>query len=69
MSLKHSIENLLRDYPVLFRFGSKIYHWFNNSFKTLSPGTPEAILKAFELLKSEGRDPFGDYYEFGLFRG
>jgi len=69
MSLKHSIENLLRDYPVLFRFGSRVYHWFNNSFKTLSPGTPEAILKAFELLKSEGRDPFGDYYEFGLFRG
>ena len=69
MSLKSSIENLLRDYPVLFRFGSRVYHWFNNSFKTLSPGTPEAILKAFELLKSENRAPFGDYYEFGLFRG
>lgn len=69
MSLKHSIENLLRDYPVLFRFGSRVYHWFNNSFKTLSPGTPEAILGAFELLHKEGREPFGDYYEFGLFRG
>ncbi|NNC98726.1 MAG: hypothetical protein HKN85_00955 [Gammaproteobacteria bacterium] len=69
MSLKHSIENLLRDYPVLFRFGSRFYHWFNSSFKTLSPGTPEAILKSFEILKKEQRQPFGDYYEFGLFRG
>ena len=69
MSLKHSIENLLRDYPALFRFGSRVYHWANNSFKTLSPGTPEAILKAFESLQKQQREPFGDYYEFGLFRG
>ena len=69
MSIKHSIENLLRDYPALFQFGSKVYHWFNSSFTTLSPGTPEAILKAFQILQAEQRNPFGDYYEFGLFRG
>ena len=69
MNLKKNIEKLLINYPPLFKFGSKVYHKFNNSFLTLSPGTPEAILKAFKLVQKNGQEPFGDYYEFGLFRG
>jgi len=69
MSLKSSIENLLKHYPPLFRFGSRVYHRLHGSFRTLSPGTPEAILKAFKLVKQESDGPVGDYYEFGLFRG
>ena len=41
----------------------------NPSFKTLSPGAPEAIKKAFGELQGVGVEPQGDYYEFGLFRG
>lgn len=69
MSIKKKIENLLMGYPPLFRLGSKIYHWMNSSFLTLSPETPEAILKAFKLVKKDKQHPYGDYYEFGLFRG
>ena len=69
MSVKSTIENILKRYPPLFRLGSKFYHKLNGSFRTLSPGTPEAILKAYTLVKSEADGPIGDYYEFGLFRG
>lgn len=69
MTIKSKVENFLRDYPVLFKAASKAYHTFNGSFRTLSKGTPEAIHKAFSLLKDEGQTSFGDYYEFGLFRG
>ena len=69
MSLKSSIENILKHYPPLFRLGSRVYHKLNGSFRTLSPGTPEAIQQAFELLQQESDAPLGDYYEFGLFRG
>lgn len=69
MSFKKTVENLLRNYPPLFQLGSKIYHKLNSSFATLSPETPEAILKAFKLVKQDQQPPFGDYYEFGLFRG
>lgn len=68
MTLKKSIERILRNCPPLFRLGSKAYHRINNSFKTLSPETPEALLNAFQAAK-KSQDPVGDYYEFGLFRG
>lgn len=68
--IKKHIENALRGYPSLFRFGSRVYHRFNGSFRTLSSGTPQAIFEAFELAKEYAGDkPVGDYYEFGLFRG
>lgn len=69
MSLKNSIENVLKHYPPLFRLGSNLYHKCNGSFRTLSPGTPEAIQKAFALIREESNSRIGDYYEFGLFRG
>jgi len=67
--IKTIIENVLKTYPPLFRFGSNVYHRCNGSFRTLSPGTSDAIAKAYELIKENGDGPFGDYYEFGLFRG
>ncbi len=69
MGLKSTIENALKHYPPLFRFGSHVYHKLNGSFRTLSPGTPDAIHKAFALVSKESSNPIGDYYEFGLFRG
>ncbi len=69
MNFKKKIEKILINYPPLFKFGSKVYHRFNSSFLTLSPETPEAIRKAFELAIKEQSLPLGDYYEFGLFRG
>ena len=69
MSLKSSIETLLKNYPPLFRLGSHVYHKLNGSFRTLSPGTPDAIQKAFALVQVESNGQIGDYYEFGLFRG
>lgn len=48
---------------------SKLYHKANGSFRTLSPGTPEAIHRAMTLLIERNGEVKGDYYEFGLFRG
>ncbi|MEM7194488.1 MAG: TylF/MycF/NovP-related O-methyltransferase [Pseudomonadota bacterium] len=69
MRLKSIIEDLLRDYPPLFRFASRVYHTINGSFRTLSPGAPGAIQKSFEMLLERDGAVSGDYYEFGLFRG
>lgn len=71
MSLKSRIEAVLRFSPPLYRMGSRLYHRMNPEFKTLSPGAPGAIRKAFELtrLDPDARSFDGDYYEFGLFRG
>ena len=70
MSIKSNVESVLKFCPPLFRLGSKVYHKFNGSFRTLSEGTPEAIKAAFEiLLKDSDSKNIGDYYEFGLFRG
>jgi len=66
--IKTVIEDVLRKYPPLFRFGSNVYHKLNGSFRTLSPGTSDAIAKALKLVKENGNGS-GDYYEFGLFRG
>ena len=63
------IEKALQDYPSAFRFGSKVYHTFNSSFRSASIEAPEAIARAIEKAgELRGEDP-GDYYEFGLFRG
>lgn len=68
--IKTQVENALRRYPPLFRLGSRMYHALNGSFKTLSPGTPQALYEAMELaLEYSQGGPVGDYYEFGLFRG
>ncbi len=69
LTIKSKIEDFLRDYPALFKAASKVYHTFNGSFRTLSKGTPEAIHKAFSIIKNENQGDIGDYYEFGLFRG
>ena len=69
MRVKTLIEDLLRDYPPLFRFASKMYHKMHGSFRTLSPGAPGAIRKGFELIMARDGEVSGDYYEFGLFRG
>ena len=69
MRVKTVIENILRNYPPLFRMASNVYHKMNGSFRTLSPGTSEAIAKAYAIVKEESDGTVGDYYEFGLFRG
>lgn len=69
MTLKSIAENSLRHSPLLFKWASKAYHAFNPSFRTLSEGTPEAIQKSFQYIQSAKLPLFGDYYEFGLFRG
>ena len=70
MALKKKVEKLLRHYPPLFKLGSKIYHKMNPSFKSLSPGAPGAVKKAFKLaLEVHGGKAIGDYYEFGLYKG
>lgn len=68
--IKKKLELLLKRYPWLFRLGSKVYHSLNPGFKSLSPGAPGAIERAFKMAKElhEG-GPIGDYYEFGLFKG
>lgn len=70
MAIKKKMENILRRFPPLFRLGSKIYHKMNPGFKSLSPGAPGAIKKAFKLARElNGKKPIGDYYEFGLYKG
>jgi hypothetical protein len=67
---KKLIELALRRTPPLYRLASRVYHRMNGSFRTLSPGAPAAIHKAFELVRERSPDGrVGDYYEFGLFRG
>ena len=67
---KKLIEIALRRTPPLYRFASKVYHRMNGSFRTLSPGAPGAITRAFELVKEHSPGgQAGDYYEFGVFRG
>jgi hypothetical protein len=66
---KKLAERLLRRYGPLFRLASKLYHRVDNSFKTLSPGTPEALEKAFQKVMQRGPSEAGDYYEFGIYRG
>ncbi|MCG9480099.1 MAG: TylF/MycF family methyltransferase [Actinomycetia bacterium] len=70
MTLKNKLESLLRNYPPLFRFGSRIYHAMNMGFKSLSPGAPGAIDRAFQIASQQhGGELIGDYYEFGLYKG
>ena len=67
--VKKAVENILRNHPKMFAMASKCYHKLNGSFKTLSPGAPEAIRKAFIEIQKAAPDTPGDYYEFGVFRG
>ena len=67
--LKLLAEDILRPFPPLFRMASRLYHKTNKKFRTLSPGTPEAIRKAFQHLIERDGGITGDYHEFGLFRG
>ncbi len=71
MRLKSVVETVLRGAPPLYRFGSRMYHKFNPEFKTLSPGAPGAIQKAFEFAQTDqdAKQFKGDYHEFGVFRG
>lgn len=69
MNVKSSIASVLRHYPPLFRFSSRMYYRVNAGFRTLSPGTLGALDRAFSLARRERRGDVGDYYEFGLFRG
>ncbi len=70
MRIKGKIESVLRRCPPLFRLGSRIYHGLNPGFKSLSPGAPGAVQKAFALAKEMHQgDCIGDYYEFGLYKG
>lgn len=69
MGFKKRIEIALIRFPVLYQIGSKIYHRIFRSFRTLSPGAPDAIFKSFLLAKELNNNTIGDYYEFGVFRG
>ena len=70
MAIKKKMESVLKRFPPLFRLGSRVYHALNPGFKSLSPGAPGAIEKAFKLAKELHADePIGDYYEFGLYKG
>jgi O-methyltransferase len=69
MNVKSSIVSVLRHYPPLFRLSSRVYHRMNPGFRTLSPGTLDALDDAFASARREGRGDVGDYFEFGLFRG
>lgn len=68
-TFKKTIENLLSGHPRMFKFASQCYHKLDRSFKTLSPGAPDAIRKAFVEVHKTPLETPGDYYEFGLFRG
>ncbi len=70
MVIKKKLESVLRHCPPLFRLGSRIYHAMNPGFKSLSPGAPDAIDRAFKLAGDlHAGEPFGDYYEFGIYKG
>lgn len=69
MTVKSSIASVLRHWPPLFRLSSRVYHRMNGGFRTLSPGTLDALDRAFATASKERRGDVGDYYEFGLFRG
>jgi len=67
--LKKGVENVLRDHPRLFALFSRAYYKLDRSFRTLSPGAPDAIRKAFARSRDGLVGDAGDYYEFGVFRG
>jgi len=67
--VKSALVTALTICPPLFRVCSRAFHRLNGGFRTLSPGTPEAIARAFEFARLERGSDVGDYYEFGLFRG
>ena len=50
MRIKTMIEKALQDYPSAFRFGSKVYHTFNSSFRSASIEAPDAIALLFAFI-------------------
>jgi hypothetical protein len=67
--VKKGVESALRGHPRLYAAFSKAYHKIHRSFRTLSPGAPDAIRRAFERSRQGLVGEDGDYYEFGVFRG
>lgn len=68
-AIKKGVESALRGHPALYAAFSKAYHKLHGSFRTLSPGAPDAIGKALERSREGLVGEEGDYYEFGVFRG
>lgn len=69
MRVKDLVARKLRRFPLLMRGASWLYHLANRSFRSLSAGGPEAVLRGLQEAKNGmGSEP-GDYYEFGVFRG
>jgi hypothetical protein len=69
IALKKRVAHALRGHPTLFAFFSRAYYKVDRSFRTLSPGAPDAIHRAFARRQEELVGEEGDYYEFGVFRG
>jgi hypothetical protein len=67
--LKKHVEAALRKHPRLFALASRAYYRLDRSFRSLSPGAPDAIRQALVETKEHLVGEDGDYYEFGLFRG
>lgn len=67
--VKKRVEHVLRPFPTLYRWASRIYNALNRSTAPLSSGAPEALREAFTLAKEQASGDVGDYYEFGIYRG
>lgn len=67
--VKKRIEHVLRPFPTLYRWASRIYNTVNRSTAPLSPGAPAALRQALTLAKEQASGDVGDYYEFGIYRG
>lgn len=67
--VKKRIEHVLRPYPAVYRWASKVYHTLNRSPAPLSSGAPAALSHAWGLATKQAAGDGGDYYEFGVYRG
>ncbi|NNF14399.1 MAG: methyltransferase [Gemmatimonadetes bacterium] len=67
--VKKRIEHMLKPFPTLYRWASRLYGTVNRSTAPLSPGAPGALREALALAKEWASGDVGDYYEFGIYRG
>lgn len=67
--LKATVGRVLKRSPRAYAAASRLLYRMDRSFRTLSPGTPEAIEAAWQASQRMHGDAVGDYYEFGVFRG
>jgi len=67
--VKKRIEHLLKPFPTLYRWASRIYNATNRSTAPLSSGAPTALREAWTLATKRASGEVGDYYEFGIYRG